>query len=472
MNWIVECFRSKYLQGTYWDRFQVNGSEKRPLANVVAPPSRESSPALSLHKTDAASQPENLAYSAEDGLVEISKSAGEDELERVISGVISGAILPPSHDSSEVSSSEDEDPSTSTSNPTSKNAGYLCMEKHTGKNDNPNPNENTIKQLQAMASVYDSTGDEWRTQTFRKAIGKLRRQNTLIRTSQEAREIGLGNSLANQVEEMVRTGQYKRLKYAQNDPRTQLVKIFTGVYGAGETTAYKWIAQGHRSLDDVRQRAELTASQKIGLEHYDDFQQRIPRAEVAQHAAMVEAALKDADSEAQLIIGGSYRRGKQDSGDIDCIIFREGADIVHIRTLMVDTVIPNLMTQDFLKVGLATGHRSSDDSSKWHGASALPGNKVWRRIDFLFVPWAELGAALIYFTGNDIFNRSIRLLASKKGMRLNQHGLYKDVMRGPRRQRITEGTLLEAHSEKRIFEILGVPYRSPEERNAGGTQVA
>jgi hypothetical protein len=63
------------------------------------------------------------------------------------------------------------------------------------------------------------------------------------------------------------------------------------------------------------------------------------------------------------------------------------------------------------------------------------------------------------------FNRSIRLLASKKGMRLNQRGLYKDVIRGKNRERLTEGTLVEGESEKRIFEILGVPYREAHERN-------
>ena len=83
----------------------------------------------------------------------------------------------------------------------------------------------------------------------------------------------------------------------------------------------------------------------------------------------------------------------------------------------------------------------------------------------LFVPWDELGAALIYFTGNDLFNRSIRFLAGKKGMRLNQHGLFKDVMRGRGRQRINDGALVEAQDEQKIFDVLGVPFRPAEERN-------
>ena len=164
-----------------------------------------------------------------------------------------------------------------------------------------------------------------------------------------------------------------------------------------------------------------------------------------------------------MTIGGSYRRGNIDSGDIDILITKEGADLQHIRTLMEGTVIPELRQNGFLKAELATG-RSRDDGSKWHGASALPNSSTWRRLDLLYVPSYEMGAALIYFTGNDIFNRSVRLLASWKGMRLNQHGLYKDVMRGRRRIKITEGSLLEGKDEKRIFEILGVPYRPPEHR--------
>jgi len=81
------------------------------------------------------------------------------------------------------------------------------------------------------------------------------------------------------------------------------------------------------------------------------------------------------------------------------------------------------------------------------------------------VPWKERGAALIYFTGNDIFNRSLRLLASKKGMGLNQRGLFRDCLRGEGRVRLTRGSCVASESEEEIFEILGVPWRPPELRN-------
>ena len=128
----------------------------------------------------------------------------------------------------------------------------------------------------------------------------------------------------------------------------------------------------------------------------------------------------------------------------------------------MNQLIPKLFAKRFLTAGLAVTSR--DDGSKWHGACCLPGSRIWRRIDLLLVPSAELGAGLLYFTGNDVFSRSIRLLASTKGMRLNQRGLYKDVIRGKNREKIAEGTLVEGKDERRIFEILGVPWRPPEHR--------
>lgn len=260
------------------------------------------------------------------------------------------------------------------------------------------------------------------------------------------------------------TNKLRRLDSAKSDPDAQVMQLFMGIYGVGPAVASKWIAQGHRTLQDVGTKVDLTSNMRIGLEHYADFAKNIPRAEVVEHARIIQETLRNLDPSFQLIVGGSYRRGKSESGDIDCLITKEGASIEHIRSILMESVIPYLTRTGFLKATLASTH-SRGDGSKWHGVSALPNIKVWRRIDLLFVPWDELGAALIYFTGNDIFNRSIRLLASKRGMRLNQHGLYKDVMRGNQRERITEGTLVEGHSEQKILETLGVPWRPPQDRN-------
>jgi DNA polymerase IV len=143
------------------------------------------------------------------------------------------------------------------------------------------------------------------------------------------------------------------------------------------------------------------------------------------------------------------------------MITKPDATAAQLMSLMVP-LVDFLYQLKFLTHTLATSH--SDDGSKWHGVSKLP-DGPHRRLDLLFVPWKERGAALIYFTGNDVFNRSLRLLASKKGMGLNQRGLFKDTLRGPGRVKLARGTCIASESETDIFMILGVPWRPPELRN-------
>lgn len=257
------------------------------------------------------------------------------------------------------------------------------------------------------------------------------------------------------------TNRLRRLENANNSPEDLLIQEFMGIYGAGLPQASKWVAQGYNSLTELLEKAPLTKNQRIGVERYNDFAQRIPRKEVEAHGAIVRKAVLSVDKDMQVIIGGSYRRGAATCGDIDCLITKPGCTLEQIRTTMLALVVPKLTKNGFLKASLAIS--SHHDGSKWHGASALPGTDLWRRIDLLFVPDAEIGAALIYFTGNDIFNRSMRLLARKKGMCLNQKGLFTDVLRD-RQVKLNAGRLVEGRDERQIFAVLGVPWRPPEHR--------
>ena len=337
------------------------------------------------------------------------------------------------------------------------------MHKHDGEKGKDNPNGKTIGILQQMLDYYDRTGDQWRCLAYRKAVSALQNEKEKIVTKEQALSIrGIGDRLASKIEEIVWTNRLRRLEYANLEPNDVLLSQFMNVYGAGFAQASKWIAQGYKSLDDLREKATLTRNQRVGLDHYDDFLQRIPRTEVEAHGDVVRQCILRMDPGFQIIVGGSYRRGNPDSRDIDLIITKDGASLGEINELVVSSVVPQLFEQGFLKAHLAVSSRA--DGSKWHGASALPENPTWRRIDFLFVPGDELGAALIYFTGNDVFNRSLRLLASKKGMCLNQRGLFANTLRRSDRVKLTAGYLLESRDEKRIFELLGVPWRPPHHR--------
>ncbi|QQK46767.1 DNA polymerase family X [Penicillium digitatum] len=340
--------------------------------------------------------------------------------------------------------------------------GFACMQKFDPDTKFGNPNNRTIEVLQQMLEYYTQTADQWRVMAYRKAINVLRKQPNKIATRAQARAIpGIGERLADKIEEIVLTNRLRRLENATHTPEDLIIKEFLGVYGAGLPQASKWVAQGYRSLKDLLEMAPLTKQQRIGVERHSDFAQRIPRKEVEAHGAIVRKVVQTVDRDMQVIIGGSYRRGALTCGDVDCLITKPGASLEQIRTMMLGLVVPILFNSGFLQASLAIS--THQDGSKWHGASALPGTTLWRRIDLLFVPDAEIGAALIYFTGNDMFNRSMRLLARKKGMCLNQKGLYGDVLRN-QQVKLNGGRLVEGRDERRIFAVLGVPWRPPEHR--------
>lgn len=311
------------------------------------------------------------------------------------------------------------------------------MQKHDGQNSTESPNARTIEVLQEMLKYYDQIQDQWRAGAYRKAISSLSKHTCKVLAKEAVLLPHVGERLAAKIEEIAWTNKLRRLENVRLEPSDEALQQFLKIYGVGPSQASQWVNQGFKMLDDLQ---------------------------VERHGKFVRDAIDKFEPDFEVSIMGSYRRGAADSGDIDLIITKSNTSINYIRTFVLKTLIPRLTAQGFLKVALATTRK--DNRTEWHGACALPNSSVWRRVDLLLVSWEEMGAALIYFTGNDIFNRSIRLLASKKGMRLNRHELFKYVAHGKNRERMTEGALMpmEGRSEKRIFEILGVPWRPPHHR--------
>lgn len=269
--------------------------------------------------------------------------------------------------------------------------------------------------------------------------------------------------MAKKIEEIALTDCLRRLENAALGPSDRVLQNFMNIYGVGLDQGWKWVLQGHKTFEDLTRHAHLTENQRLGIEHYEDFLTRIPREEVTALGDIVKTNSDVVDPRVEVMFGGSYRRGASSSGDIDCLLTKSGTSSSKDLLPYLNRLVARLTEIGFLVAALAV---SSETGSKWHGCCVLPGSPkpIWRRIDFLLVPEAELGAALIYFTGDDIFNRSIRLLSSRKGWRLNQKGLYQDVMRGQGRVKLNKGSLLEGADEKKIFELLGVPWRSPHQR--------
>lgn len=91
-----------------------------------------------------------------------------------------------------------------------------------------------------------------------------------------------------------------------------------------------------------------------------------------------------------------------------------------------------------------------------------PGN-YHRRIDIKLYPREQYGYAVLYFTGSDYFNRSMRLFAKKKGYILSDHGLHSAFIM--KNKKVWEGENIPCYTEEDVFRVLGLDYRKPEERS-------
>lgn len=119
---------------------------------------------------------------------------------------------------------------------------------------------------------------------------------------------------------------------------------------------------------------------------------------------------------------GSYRRGKDNCGDVDILLTRKDNKAING---MLEELVSRLEAQNFLKERLGSTRVSDKGSEMYMGVCKLPESKykLHRRIDIKVYPKDQYGFALLYFTGSDYFNRSMRLFAEQKGYTLSDHGL-------------------------------------------------
>ncbi|TBU54960.1 hypothetical protein BD310DRAFT_826872 [Dichomitus squalens] len=350
-----------------------------------------------------------------------------------------------------------------------KKGVFICDDKGGKRRQATCPNQDVIDKLEELKALHDvkpGEDDRWRVYGLNKAIAALRRCPTRIRTLEEAMKLnGVGEKTARKIIEIIQTGDLMRIQYETTED-IKAVKEFTGIYGVGANTARTWFNNGCRTLEDIAARkggVKLSHAQEIGLRYYRDINTRIPRAEVQEIYDKIKGEALKLDPKLFIQVMGSFRRGKSTCGDIDILISRP-VDDGKTHQGILRRLLAELHRQDIVTEDLCLPDNFEDLELVYRGLCRKGPGSLRRRIDFLTVPWVSRGAALLYYTGDDIFNRSLRLKANKMGYSLNQRGLYADVIRNKDRQKVTEGVLVASESEREILDILGVPWQEPHER--------
>ncbi len=161
------------------------------------------------------------------------------------------------------------------------------------------------------------------------------------------------------------------------------------------------------------------------------LQERIPYAKALKRAEDCVKFLETCESVEKVTFAGSLRRKRETIGDIDIVVTGEN----------LEAIMAYFLTYPKIKQVLAAGETKS---------SIVTEDNM--QIDLRVVEGESFGAALFYFTGPKHFNIHVRTLALKRGWKINEYGLFD----GPKK--------IAGKTEEEMFEALGLPYLSPEER--------
>nr|XP_046261214.1 DNA polymerase lambda [Scatophagus argus]XP_046261215.1 DNA polymerase lambda [Scatophagus argus] len=367
------------------------------------------------------------------------------------------ALITGQHPKDETSGSSP-DPVSDSSAPKVVSGKWVCARSSESKTNNFN--KHITDKLEVLAKAYTHQGDKWRALSYSKAVNALKSYHKPVTSHQEACQIpGIGKRMADKIDEIMESGHLRKLDHIGE--AVPVLELFTNIWGAGTKTAQLWYQQGYRTLEDIRTKVHLSNTQKIGLKHYDDFLDRMPREEAAAIETVVRDAVQAIDSHLVAIACGSYRRGKATCGDVDVLISHPDGKS---HKGIFSKVLQILHDSGFLTDDLVS-HEENGEQKKYMGVCRLPGpGHRHRRLDIIVVPYNEFACALMYFTGSAHFNRSMRALAKTRNMSLSEHSLNENVVRQGS-LKVYGGTPLATPTEKDVFSLLGIPYRKPHERD-------
>ncbi|XP_038152601.1 DNA-directed DNA/RNA polymerase mu [Cyprinodon tularosa] len=366
---------------------------------------------------------------------------------------------------------------------------YACQRRTTLGNHNPVLTD----ALSLLAEKAELSGEDGRGVAFRRAAAVLKALPSAVSNMSQLTGLPcLGDHSLKVIKDILKTGASSEVESTKASERFKELKVLTGIFGVGTKTADRWIREGITNLQQLRDSGQtLNRSQQAGLQHYDDINQPVSKAEADAIREIVERAVASVLPGAQTVLTGGFRRGKLTGHDVDFLITHpeEGCVVglmpklvcwLESRGLLLyqkTTRNSYLESEDgpgrpasnidrferclsIFKLptgGNADLQEAGEDSGPSEKDGA-PGRR-WRavRVDLVVSPISQFAFALLGWTGSKLFERELRRWAGhERGMSLSSHALYDNK----------QGKYLRASSEEEIFAHLGLEYVPPSERNA------
>ena len=317
-------------------------------------------------------------------------------------------------------------------------------------------NRDVAQLFENIADMLQIRGDSiHRVLAYRNAgqtVRDLPRDLNAIRADGKLTDIpGIGNTLAEKIEELLTTGKlefYERL--SEEVPPTLIDVLHVNGVGPKKAKLF-WKELNITTLDTLEKAAragELQALSGMGakseqkiIDGIEALARRTDRIALGKALPAANTILEDLLALPEALKGdlaGSVRRFRPTIGDIDILIASEAAEPIMNRFVNREDVARIL------------GHGPTKSS-----VELLQGQQV----DLRILPPERYGTALSYFTGSMAHNVHLRELALKQGYSLNEHSFTR-----------TDGSGEEilCAEEAEVYEFLGLAWIPPELREDRG----
>lgn len=319
----------------------------------------------------------------------------------------------------------------------------------------PVHNEDIADVFDEIADLLEIEGDNpFRIRAYRNGARTLRELGrdigSLVEDGEEITSLpGIGENLAAKIHEYLDTGHCQSLDKLRKKLPPDLPQLLR-LPGLGPKRVHALFHEldihtaeqlERAARDGVIQTlpgfgAKTEARILDALQAHADTERRFKLAVAGRYAKPLVAYLKEVAGVKQVELAGSYRRARETVGDLDILVTTGGSGRAVIERFVaydeVDSVVSSGSTR--ATVVLHSG----------------------LQVDLRVVAEASYGAALYYFTGSRSHNIAVRKLARKRGLKINEYGVF----RGERR--------IAGKSETDVLKSIGLPYIPPELRENRG----
>lgn len=314
-------------------------------------------------------------------------------------------------------------------------------------------NRLVAKILYEVADLLELEGVEFKPRAYRRAAQAVESCPIPIEDLVEQGRLhelpGVGESIAQKIEEIVRTGKLALHEELKAKLPVDLYAL-TQVEGVGpKTVKLLYEALGVRTLEDlerVAREGKIREVKGLGPKIEEKILRGLQEARGAEKRELLGYALPLARHLCQKLLAsglfvrvepaGSLRRGKETVGDLDILAI----------SARPEEAARAFCTLPEVEEVLAQGPKRS--SVRLHGGL---------QADLRIVPEESFGAALQYFTGSKAHNIRLRERAVARGWKLNEYGLFD-----------AEDRRIAGRTEEEIYQALGLAWIPPELREDQG----